>query len=251
MMNLDKIRARLKALREKTAARGCTEAEAIAAAEKVAELLATYGLTEEDLDALEFATASGETNARRSPIDNIWPHVANFCACRCWLNDTGRAGRGRMEVVYLGRAGDVLIAEYVHEVIRGACVRAEREFRVSDTYLRRRTDKTRGHALRGFQEGFAASLIVKLRNGLWRRLEAQGSSWPALIAPVDQEKARRGIEYAQLRRLKPAAGQFRDNARVSGFMAGRAVDIHAPVPSGAGGRSSALPAPPASLPPRE
>lgn len=244
-MNLDKIKATLKALRAKTTANGCTEAEAIAAAEKAAELLATHNLTEADLESPEFGEASGATAARRSPLDVLWPNVAQFCTCRCWVSN-----RPKRHVTYFGRAGDVLVAEYIHEVILGASKRAEKEFRAGTTYRARRTDKTRRHALRAFQEGFAAGVIAQLSNGLWRRLKAQyqiGNQAEAkgiilaLLDPVDVAMAKRGIETTTLPSLKPTQGRFRDAARWSGAVAGRDVDIHAPV----GGGATA----PAALPP--
>ena len=48
-MTSQKIRDRIRALRDKTAARGCTEAEALAAAEKAAQLMRDHGVSEADI----------------------------------------------------------------------------------------------------------------------------------------------------------------------------------------------------------
>ena len=45
----EKLLKRIQALLAKTSARGCTEGEAIAAAEKAAELMREHGLSESDL----------------------------------------------------------------------------------------------------------------------------------------------------------------------------------------------------------
>ena len=53
--DLDKLKARLQGLRAKTIANGCTEAEALAAAAKLAELLDRYDLSLTDLELREEA----------------------------------------------------------------------------------------------------------------------------------------------------------------------------------------------------
>lgn len=246
-MNLDAVRARLKALRAKTTDKGCTEAEAIAAAEKAAELLASYGLTEADLAAPDFADVEALVSARRSPLDSIWPSVATFCTCRCYLTGTGSQRR----IVYFGRAGDVLVAEYIHDVIRRACERGAKEFRASEVYKSRRTAGTRANALRAWQEGFMASLVLKLRDGLWKRLRDQYGAQSVSDAsgiqlvhlnPVDIAMSKRGIETRPLPALKKSQGRFRDDARTSGFVAGKGVQINAGV-AGAGPGPALLPPP--------
>ena len=47
---LARVKARIKALAERTVARGCTEAEAMAAAEMVGRLLERYALTMDEID---------------------------------------------------------------------------------------------------------------------------------------------------------------------------------------------------------
>ena len=47
---LTRVKARIKALTEKTVSNGCTEAEAMAAAEMVGRLLERYALSMEEID---------------------------------------------------------------------------------------------------------------------------------------------------------------------------------------------------------
>jgi hypothetical protein len=47
---LEKVKARIRALAARTVDRGCTEAEAIAAAQKVGELLEVYGLSMSEVE---------------------------------------------------------------------------------------------------------------------------------------------------------------------------------------------------------
>ena len=82
---LERVVQRIHGLRAKTVAQGCTEEEALAAAEKAAELLDRYGLS---LGELEFRAqrcngAGIETTRHRfAPIDGCVPAIAGFFDCR-------------------------------------------------------------------------------------------------------------------------------------------------------------------------
>jgi hypothetical protein len=231
MTDLSKIRARLQALRNMTVDRGCTEAEALAAAAKAAELLAANNLTEADLDTPVYDELAIALGKRRTPLDSIWKAVATFADCRGWLCRRG----DRWHYVYFGRESDVLVAEYVHEVIRRACDTAVAAFRRSETYQRRRTAKTRSAAMKAFLEGFGRALVEKIGQGLWRRycrqvgedraLEAIRANGEALSAAL----AARGVRLQGLRPIARSTGRFRDEARRAGVWAGRDVSIDAAV----------------------
>ncbi len=70
---------RIDALRQKTTGRGCTEAEAIAAAEKAAELMRDYGLTEADL-SIEQQSVRRKSEGH-SVRDDLWRRLADFTNC--------------------------------------------------------------------------------------------------------------------------------------------------------------------------
>jgi hypothetical protein len=233
MADLAKIRAKLAALRAKTTANGCTEAEALAAAEKAAELMSRHGVTQADLDRPVYDELRVQLGARRSPLDDVWPMVAKFADCRGWLHRDGT----RWRFVYFGRDADVLVAEYVHEIIRRAAETAVVNFKASRDYQNRRKPKTRAHALKAFLEGFVVSIRAKLFDGLWKRLnrEAPGKAH-ALMTSVDAQLAaeldRRGKSFRELRPVLAAKGEFRDKARARGFGAGRSLSIEAGVADG-------------------
>lgn len=224
--DLNKIKARLDALRSKTVANGCTEDEAIAAANKAAELLQRHGLTEDDLIASEFTT-SPRPVSKRSPLEAIYVGVARFSDCKFWY---ATDEFGNRNATYFGRVSDVLVAEYVHNVLMIAATFAARDFRKSETYKARRKPKTRAHAIRAFQEGFAASVVRKLDQGLWRRYGENARSEVARTASMlEKMAARQGVAFNKARKLAGADGAFRDQARARGFAAGANVDVNAPV----------------------
>ncbi len=63
MTPADRLRARLRALLDKTVANGCTEAEALAAAEKARAIMAERGISDADL-AMGQARAAEDQPAR-------------------------------------------------------------------------------------------------------------------------------------------------------------------------------------------
>lgn len=231
-MDIAKLRARLQALRNMTMENGCTEAEALLAAERAAALLAANDLDECALEAPEYDDLSIDVGGRRSALDDIWIAVAIFSNCEGYLSRYGT----RWRYVYFGRSSDILIAEYVHEVIQRAATHATALFRETDTYRRRRTAKTRSQATKAFQEGFARSIRNKLFDGLWRRLGVKpAGNAQALIeahrAPVKAELEKRGVALRSLKPVGAAEGKFRDAAKHDGYRAGRNVTVDAPLSS--------------------
>ena len=84
--DLDKLKSRIQALRAKTVQNGCTEAEALSAAAKVAELLDQYDLSLSDVDLRQSPCEQGviDTNRKqRQPITScIWPSPRTIASKR-------------------------------------------------------------------------------------------------------------------------------------------------------------------------
>jgi len=228
MTDLKALRGKLEALRRMTVENGCSEAEAAVAAEKMAEILAKHGLTEADLDAMAMADHREQLLKRRSPIDEIWGAVADFARC---VSYTDRGPDRRREIVYYGREADVMVAEYVHDVVARAVSDARRAFMASPEYRRRRTARTRAAALRAFEEGLADRLRRSLWAGLWRRYPDPPSvAAKAIVAHRNAlwtQLASR-VELRDMRPLSKSKGQYAE-AKLAGMAAGAAITIEAGV----------------------
>lgn len=233
MADLDKIRAVLRALKAKTVDNGCTEDEAIAATEKMAELLSRHGIAEDELEEAEYSEHTIGLG-RRSPLDQVWFAVARFADCRGWYVQDGRSWARPKKV----KAQDVLVAEYVHDVLRAACDQALTAFRASGVYQRRRKVSTRNQAVKAFLEGLAAGLGGKLSNGLWRRyggLQDGDRANALILANQDDLKlklADKGMKFGRSRALAPAAGAFKRDATHHGYRAAADIDVNAGVAAG-------------------
>ena len=86
---LTRVKARIKALADKTVSNGCTEAEAMAAAEMVGRLLERYALSMEEIDVREATLRPVEVpigGRQRRPIDGCVTAIARFCDCKVWIS---------------------------------------------------------------------------------------------------------------------------------------------------------------------
>src|SRR5947207_1835876 len=120
----DKLKTRIQALRAKTTDNGCTEAEALLAAAKVAELLDRYDLSLTDVEIREAPCERREYETyrkKRIPLDDCIGAIANFCDCRVW-REKNQACESRY--VFFGLRSDIEVAHYLTELIDTA-VRSE------------------------------------------------------------------------------------------------------------------------------
>ncbi len=131
---LSRVKSRIKALTEKTVANGCTEAEAMAAADMVGRLLERYALSMDEIEIRTARCVQAEVplgGRRRRPIDGCVPTIARFCDCKVWLSraanpyplaadfDWTQAGS---RYVFFGFETDTALATYLFAVIHRAII---------------------------------------------------------------------------------------------------------------------------------
>ena len=111
-----RVKARIKALAEKTVSNGCTEAEAMAAAEMVGRLLERYALSMEEIDLREERCVQVNVpigGKQRRPIDGCVTAIARFCDCKVWVVRDGMTP----SYVFFGFEADTALAGYLFSVI--------------------------------------------------------------------------------------------------------------------------------------
>lgn len=158
---LDRLKIRIQGLRAKTTDNGCTEAEALSAAAKVAELLDRHDLSLTDVEIREAPCERREYETHRNkriPLDDCIGAIADFCDCRVW-REKNPAGEARY--VFFGLRSDVEAAHYLTELIDIA-VRSELgRYKTTADYQRFR-HKERHMANASFTLGMVASIAAKL-----------------------------------------------------------------------------------------
>src|ERR1700738_3467710 len=157
----DGLKTRIQGLRAKTTDNGCTEAEALLAAAKVAELLGQYDLSLTDVEIRDAPCEEREYETyrkKRIPLDACIGAIANFCDCRVW-REKNQAGEARY--VFFGLRSDVEVAHYLTELIDNA-LRSELGRDKKSPGYRRFRHQDRHVANSSFTLGMVASIAVKL-----------------------------------------------------------------------------------------
>ncbi|MCT4654383.1 MAG: DUF2786 domain-containing protein [Cohaesibacter sp.] len=156
MEQRERVREKIRALLSKTTDRGCTEAEAMAAAEKAAKLMQEHGLSDHDVNFAEIGSkAKGKGRAFRS---NIWSTIA-YCTNTASLIQTGLRNS---EVVFIGKEPRPEIADYLRRVCDNAIDREVRAFKQTTFYRRRRSLATKRQAVSDFTEALVSRLCQRL-----------------------------------------------------------------------------------------
>ncbi|SDA13132.1 Protein of unknown function [Methylobacterium sp. UNC378MF] len=149
----DRLKAKISALRAKTTGAGCTEAEAMAAAEVAARLMREHGLSEDELVMTEStaAEASSRPNWRWDLVNTI-AAVTNTAAIWQW----------NRQFLFIGRSPGPEVAAY----LRDLCVRSVeaevKRFQAGEFYRRRRNLRTRRAATTDFTD----AMVLRLRQRL-------------------------------------------------------------------------------------
>lgn len=151
-MNRDALAKRITALRQMTVERGCTEAEALSAAKKAAELMREYGMSENDITVDEQSVKSRtKGHSARDPLWDMLCHCTNTVAT---IVDNERECRRTFVGIDPGPA----IATYLYVVLDRAVDREIAIFKAGQFYRRRRTVATRRQAVQDFTSGLVARL---------------------------------------------------------------------------------------------
>lgn len=197
--DLTRVIERIRGLRAKTVDQGCTEEEALSAADKVAELLDRYGLSLGEIDLRGQACegmAIDSDRKRSGPLDDVTPSVAQFCDCRSWSEQTPG---GTIRSVFFGLPADVEAARYLYERVVAALDTETAAFRKDDLY-RSLAGGGRQKATSSFQLGLVRGIGTKLRA---RKAERDAKTFatsgrdlvPIKASVVEDELAKLGMSF--------------------------------------------------------
>lgn len=228
---LARVKLRIRALTERTVARGCTEAEAMTAAEMVGRLLQRYALSMDEVDVRREPCVPIEVpigGQRRRPIDACVPALARFCDCKVWLARNSET----VNYIFFGFETDTALAAYLFAVI-------ERAISTELSGFRKRTRSVTGVTLRrassSFQGGLASRVADRL-DVMHTEREAsvamQRATGTALMLIRHQVvEAAFQAKNVRLRSL-PGLSLRRNAAFRAGQEAGERVNLRPPIETG-------------------
>lgn len=152
----ERIISLIRNLREKTVDRGCTEEEALAAAEKVSSLMADYQLSLTDISEVKddvygamSRVVAGGSERRRTwhETKSIWGRLAAFCDVELWTEDD--------KLVFFGAKQDCEVAHYMVDLLKNTADAEWQAYRKRGTH----TDRT---ARASFMIGFSRRVRDRL-----------------------------------------------------------------------------------------
>lgn len=150
------IKDKIKALLAKTTANGCTEAEAMAAAELAAKLMQRHQLEAADLEMTSGSTAE-------KTIRTVWRVKLARAISTC--TNTAvifiRSPEGN-EIRFVGCEPGPEIALYLRDICVRSIDEAVKQFKKSDFYKTRRKTSTRRLAVKDFTEAMVLRLRLRL-----------------------------------------------------------------------------------------
>ena len=126
------ILVKIKSLLTKTTENGCTEAEALSAAEMVGKLMNDYDLTMSDLEfqSEEFVELKISTKSKvASYMHNIVSAIASYTDCMLYFK--------RADVItytFFGSKKDTQIAEYLYHLLNNSIKLELENYKKSDSY---------------------------------------------------------------------------------------------------------------------
>ncbi len=229
---LSRLLQRIRGLRAKTVDQGCTEEEALAAAEKAAALLDRYGLSLSDTEfrAQHCCGTAVQTERKRlTPMDSCVPDIAAFFDCRVWAE---RPHGGPVRYMFFGLRADVAAATYLYELVARAFETETNLFRAGAVYNGMAGE--RRQASTSFQTGLATGIRTKLNAIRKARAQHQSSGRDLVVAKaaiVDEEIAKLGLELRETSTGSPSKRVLKD-AFVAGTQAAESFEWTAGIEQG-------------------
>ncbi len=223
---LDRLKTRIQGLRSKTTDNGCTEAEALLAAAKVAELLDRYDLSLTDVEIRDTPCEQREYETyrkKRIPLDGCIGTIANFCDCLVW-REKNQVGEARY--VFFGLRSDIEVAHYLTELIDNA-VRSELARYKTSAGYRRFRHQDRRVANSSFALGMVSSIADKL-TAMKRERDAvkNGTGRDLVILKASVVDAELGKLDLKLRTVSGATRTVSPTAYEAGETAGASLAIN-------------------------
>lgn len=217
-MDRQTLSARIKALLAKTVDRGCTEAEAMAAAAKAKELMDVHQLNLSDVELEEEGcirgTAEDHMHRKLNIQDWICAAVGAFCEVKVW-------GSGK-RIVFFGLRSDVELANWLLKSLEAFIWSKADAY--GTTYMTRRT----------FAMGCANRISERLHEEARNRKARQpiGTGRSVMViknAIVQREFNKLGLHLGRQRRSYTRGDE---NARAAGYKAGDGAHFGRPINGG-------------------
>jgi hypothetical protein len=217
---------RISALLAKTQERGCTEAEALAAAELASKLMTKYGLSLSELQAVSTPADVCETNemtigrVRSHEVLHVANAIAHYTDTRQWYQRHTRRG---VVLVYFGLVADVQVATYLTDLLRNAM---DTEWQTYWRTHREDSNLSARTARASFMRGMADRISNRLRDMKAAQNKAADNDCRAIVL-LKEDIVSKAFEATNIKlRFRTQRDFFSDSgAYAAGDLAGGRVTI--------------------------
>jgi hypothetical protein len=219
MTEREKIAGRIRALLVKTVENGCTEEEAISAAQMAAALLAKYNMTVDEAE-LRANPFKRETVHREDEIgERLWKvaaAIAELTGSRYWRSP---AGIMPVEITFFGFAHEVEISHYLLAI----CTRAMRDGRkaVIREYALMISSRRRRHLL-AYLDGMADTLARRIRELIAPEVTGTG----LVVLRTSLIDVAMQTEKIKLQKMRSRGSRSFEDAYADGQMHGEKVGLN-------------------------
>ena len=235
-MSNSPLLAKIRALLNKTVANGCTEAEAMMATTKAAELMDRYGFDASDLNEKEVITEYSYFAPGRhlGDVSKVVMRIAEFCDVKVWAIRAQKNSGGQSKIVFFGKESDIEIAYYMTHLLSNAF---ETEWR---TYFDgiKNTDNHTMHG-RAIRASFVCGMAMRINSRLREMKEARNNAFDTtsgktghdlvLVKNADVEDAFKALSMKLNKSQAAKANVSNTAAVIAGDAAGSRVNIVAGV----------------------
>lgn len=165
MEDRQKILNKIKNMIERTQHNGCSEAEALQAAMKVGDMMSRYDVS---MSEVQFANEEFNTyeiklrSKRRNYMSYMLMSIGRFTDCKSWSGwyRSGDLYTRYRKYCFFGTKKDIMIAEYIYNVIENAIESEFNKYKKSEEYLNSRHDG------RTKKANFISGITMRLANRL-------------------------------------------------------------------------------------
>ena len=181
---LERIKEKIRRLSEMTVENGCSENEAMTAAQKMGKLLDEHQLSMSDIelqkqDCVEKEVWTGMT--MRDHMQACTHGIAFYSDTKPWMSSS----RDGFKYVYFGLPDDVELAHYTHCIVNRAILEEGDTYKTSDEYMMYPGSRKR-QAMRAFKFGMAERIGTRLKEMKKARQEWMKSQGRDLVVLKDQ-----------------------------------------------------------------
>lgn len=232
---LDRIKDKIRALSNVTAANGSSEAEVMKAAEVIGKLLQEHNLSMDEVairsegyveEKISATRNKGDSRKRVNGTTMALSAIATFTETKVWSTT---ADDRTMSYVFFGRASDVQMAKYLYEMIDTSRRAETSAYKKTEAY---KANPGRG-ATRTFGMGFGARVARRLldmhKANQEEEIQARGGSNSLVVLKEELlEKAFKELGMTFGKAKKTSQGKDA-GAYEAGWVSGENVNLGRPI----------------------